>query len=34
MLESFEASVNKKLNNARDQAGSIAFRDLDPWNKI
>jgi DNA-directed RNA polymerase II subunit RPB1 len=28
MQESFEATVNKALNEARDRAGSLAFRDL------
>jgi DNA-directed RNA polymerase II subunit RPB1 len=34
MMESFEAQVNQELNAARDQAGSLAFRDLDKKNKI
>ena len=34
MIESFEAQVNTELNTARDQAGSLAFKDLDPKNKI
>lgn len=29
MLDSFEATVNKALNEARDKAGSLAFIDLD-----
>lgn len=34
MFESFEAEVNQTLNVARDKAGMLAFKDLDPKNKI
>ncbi|CDW74169.1 dna-directed rna polymerase ii subunit rpb1-like [Stylonychia lemnae] len=34
MMESFEYMVNNKLNQARDEAGHIAFKNLDPLNKI
>lgn len=34
MMESFEAQVNQELNAARDQAGTLAFKDLDRKNKI
>jgi len=34
MLESFEVKVNEQLNKARDKAGLLAFKDLDPKNKI
>jgi len=33
-MESFEAQVNQELNAARDQAGTLAFKDLDRKNKI
>lgn len=33
-MESFEAQVNSRLNNARDSAGMLAFKDLDPANKM
>ena len=34
MLESFEASINKVLNEARDQAGNLAFKTLVTTNRI
>jgi hypothetical protein len=34
MLESFEANVNKTLNEARDEAGNLAFKNLAASNKI
>ena len=34
MMESFEAQVNQELNAARDQAGTLAFKDLERKNKI
>ena len=35
MVDSFEACVNKALNAARDRAGTVAFKALDPnENKI
>ena len=34
MLESFEALVNKQLNDARDKAGNLAFKNLAKENKI
>ena len=34
LLESLEFEVNNDLNRARDEAGQLAFKDLDPWNKI
>lgn len=34
MMESFEAKVNNQLNQARDEAGQLAFKNLDPQNKI
>jgi DNA-directed RNA polymerase II subunit RPB1 len=33
-MESLEVKVNNKLNLARDEAGSLAFKNLDPNNKI
>ena len=34
MIDSFEASVNKELNEARDKSGTLAFKNLDSYNKI
>ena len=34
MIESFEANVNKKLNEARDKAGDYAYKNLAASNKI
>jgi hypothetical protein len=34
VLDSFENTVNKALNEARDRAGSLAFRDLEGCNKL
>jgi DNA-directed RNA polymerase beta' subunit len=34
MMDSVEVLVNAELNLARDEAGSIAFKNLDPQNKI
>ena len=34
LLESLEVEVNNNLNRARDEAGQLAFKDLDPQNKI
>ncbi len=34
MLESFEANVNKTLNEARDKAGDFAYKNLAASNKI
>lgn len=34
MMESFEYRVNEKLNQAREEAGSLAFRDLSTCNKM
>ena len=34
MIDSFEASVNQELNEARDQSGTLAFKNLDSFNKI
>ena len=34
MKESFEANVNKVLNEARDKAGNFAFTNLEVSNKI
>ena len=34
LMESFEAKVNNTLNKARDEAGQLAFKDLDIGNKI
>lgn len=34
LMESLEMKVNNKLNVARDEAGQIAFTNLDPSNKI
>ena len=33
-MDSFEASVNKALNEARDQSGNLAFKNLGAFNKI
>lgn len=34
MMDSFEASVNTTLNEARDLAGTLAFKNLGHSNKI
>ena len=34
MKESFEAKVNKKLNDARDQSGNIALDGLSQENRL
>jgi DNA-directed RNA polymerase II subunit RPB1 len=34
MIDSFEASVNTELNEARDKSGTLAFKNLSPFNKI
>lgn len=34
LLESLEFEINGDLNRARDEAGQLAFKDLDPQNKI
>lgn len=34
MIDSFEASVNKELNEARDKSGTLTFKNLDSYNKI
>ena len=34
MIDSFEASVNTELNKARDKSGTLAFKNLSPFNKI
>jgi DNA-directed RNA polymerase II subunit RPB1 len=34
MIDSFEASVNHTLNEARDQSGNLAFKYLGAFNKI
>ena len=34
MIESFEANVNKALNEARDKAGDYAYKNLAASNKI
>jgi DNA-directed RNA polymerase II subunit RPB1 len=34
MLETFEAKVNRIMNEVRDKAGEIAFNSIQPDNKI
>lgn len=34
MLASFEAKVNKVLNEARDKSGNLAFKSLDRENRL
>jgi DNA-directed RNA polymerase beta' subunit len=34
MMESFEASVNSALNDARAESGKIALDDLFSWNRL
>lgn len=34
MMESFEASINKTLNSARDVSGNMALADLQSWNRL
>ena len=34
MVESFEAQINQKLNDARDKSGNIALEDLSNENRL
>lgn len=34
MIESFEAQINQKLNDARDKSGNIALEDLSQENRL
>ena len=34
MQESFEAQVNKKLNDARDKSGNLALENLSSCNRL
>lgn len=34
MMETFEAKVNLKLNEARDKSGNLALDDLTSWNRL
>lgn len=34
MFESFEAQVNKQLNDARDKSGNLALEGLESFNRL